>query len=224
MDPFVVLDLFCGAGGAGMGYYKAGYTVVGVDVEPQPHYPFDFVQADAFEYFDEHYGEFDLVHASPPCQAYSRTRHIPTVDASVYPKLIESLRERFIHTGVNYVIENVVGAPLVRPVMLCGVMFDLKVFRHRLFETYPFILGPAHVPHPKGSVTNSFRHYSSFATGATHISPSGHAFSRADALVAMDIDWYMNREEVAEAIPPAYTEYIGKQIKLILERKAKEKY
>lgn len=126
--------------------------------------------------------------------------------------MIEPLRQLLASTGRPYVIENVVGAPLDNPVLLCGTMFGLRVFRHRLFETLPVLfVSPLHTRHPKGSKTNSFRHYSSFSNGATHISMAGHNFSRRDAALATGIDW-MNREEMAQAIPPAYTQWIGEQL------------
>ncbi len=208
-----LLDLFCGAGGCGVGYHRAGFDVVGVDIAPQPRYPFEFHQGDALEYLAAHGKEFDAIHASPPCQAYSVTASMPNVKADNYPKLIEPVRDALMATGKPWIIENVIGAPLQYPVMLCGLMFGLKVYRHRLFETSFFMLQPPHEMHSKDSVTNSYRAYSSFGNGATHISMAGHNFKRVDAVAALngDCEW-MTREELAEAIPPAYTEWIGKQL------------
>jgi DNA (cytosine-5)-methyltransferase 1 len=190
-----------------MGYHRAGFEVVGVDIAPQPRYPFAFVLGDALEYVAAHGHEFDAIHASPPCQGYSVTQSIhPDIE---HPMLVEETRRLLQATGKPYVIENVQGAPLINPIVLCGVMFGLKVYRHRLFETNPFLLGPAHTPHPKDSVTNSFRQYSAHASGATHISVAGHNFNRIDGMKAMGLDWPMTRKEVAQSIPPAYTEYIG---------------
>jgi DNA (cytosine-5)-methyltransferase 1 len=200
-----LLDLFSCEGGAAMGYYRAGFDVVGVDIAPQPRFPFAFVQGDALEYVAKHGHEFDAIHASPPCQGYSVTQ---SIHGKAYPMLIEDVRAALQATGRPYVIENVPGAPLLNPVELCGVMFGLKVYRHRLFETNPFMLAPLHTPHPPGSTTNSKGDYSSFAKGATHISVAGHNFSRQDAVIAMEIDW-MSKHGLAQAIPPAYTEYIG---------------
>lgn len=211
-----LLDLFSGAGGAGMGYHRAGFEVVGVDIAAQKHYPFEFHQADALEYCAAHGHEFDVIHASPPCQGYSVTKSMPWVGE--YPKLVEPLRMLLLASGKPYIIENVPGAPLQNPIILCGLMFGAKVFRHRLFETCPFLLGPSHVKHPSDSVTNSFRAYSSFSNGATHISMAGHNFKRTDAVLALNGDCgWMTREEMAEAIPPVYTEYIGAQLLKYLE-------
>src|SRR3990167_2895583 len=106
-----LLDLFCGAGGAAVGYHQAGFdTIVGVDIKPQKHYPFTFVEADALEYLAEHGHEFDAIHASPPCQGYSIMRNLPWLRDKDYPLLIEPIRERLIAAAVPYIIENVAGA------------------------------------------------------------------------------------------------------------------
>lgn len=209
-----LLDLFCGAGGAGIGYSRAGFDVVGVDIAPQPRYPFEFHQGDALEYLAAHGHEFDAIHASPPCQAYSVARHI---HGGEYADLIPQTRAGLQATGKPWVIENVMGAPLVNPVTLCGLTFGLKVYRHRLFESSFFTLAPAHVAHPCDATTNSKRGYSAFASGATHITMSGHNFRREDAIAALngDCDW-MSRAELAQAIPPAYTEWIGQQLVRVL--------
>ena len=130
---YKLFDCFSGAGGKAMGYHRAGFEVVGVDIAMQKNYPFEFHQADALEYLQEHGHEFDAIHASPPCQAYSVTYSLPNVGE--YPELIEPIRELLISSGKPYVIENVPGAPLINPVELCGSMFGLNVIRHRRFET-----------------------------------------------------------------------------------------
>ncbi len=209
-----LLDLFCGAGGAAMGYHQAGFEVVGVDIRPQPRYPFAFVQADALEYVAAHGHEFDMIHASPPCQAYSRLRKLveaKTGRKRAYPDLVAPTREALRATGKIYVIENVQGAPLIEPIMLCGEMFGLRVFRHRFFEVSVFLLAPPHPRHPQGSTTNAYRGRSSFADGATHIGVHGKSFCVADARAAMGIDWMVQRE-LTQAIPPAYTRWIGEQL------------
>ena len=212
-----LLDLFCGAGGTAVGFNRAGFDrIVGIDIAPQPHYPFEFVRGNALEYLVKYGCEFDLIAAAPPCQYYSIAQYIHG-NGDEYPKLIEPLRALLLEIGKPYVIENVPGAPLVNPVMLCGLMFGLKVFRHRLFECSPWVFSPGHLKHPKGSVTNSFRGYSSFVNGATHISVAGHNFNREDGARAMDIDWHMTRAELSQAIPPAYTEYIGRQMLPVLK-------
>lgn len=134
-----LLDLFCGAGGCSRGYHDAGFDVVGVDIRPMPRYPYEFHQADALEYLREHGHEFDAIHASPPCQAYCALKSMP--NAKEHPDLVGVTREALRESGRLYVIENVPGAPLVDPVMLCGTMFGLQtdcgaqLRRHRLFET-----------------------------------------------------------------------------------------
>ena len=140
-----MLDLFCGAGGAGMGYSRAGFDVVGVDINPQPHYPFEFHQADALEYLADHWREFDVIHASPPCQAYSMASTQWRKSGKQYPDLIKPTRTALQKTGKSYVIENVVGAPLINPTILNGSFFGMRVRRTRLFETsfpIPFTLMP----------------------------------------------------------------------------------
>ena len=209
-----LLDLFCGAGGAGMGYHRAGFDVVGVDIAPQPHYPFEFHQADALEYLIEHGHEFDAIHASPPCQAHSVARHI---HGGEYADLIPQTRTWLLEVGKPWVIENVPGAPLVNPVTLCGLMFGLRVYRHRMFESNFFMLGVPHAQHPGGATTNSKSGYSAFDRGATHITIGGNNFRREDAIAALNGDCaWMTRPELAQAIPPAYTEWIGQQLMAVL--------
>lgn len=208
MRPMRVLDLFCGAGGASQGYARAGFEVVGVDIRPQPHYVFGdefFVQANALEYLRDHGSEFDLIHASPPCQRYS----VGTArwDRSIHPDLISEVRQLLQETGKPYVIENVIGAPLRCPIMLCGTMFGLGVYRHRLFESNMLLFAPEHCKHKHGS-TGAHRGYS---RGQAMICVAGHNFDPVQAAEAMQIGW-MNRDELAQAIPPAYTEFIGRQI------------
>lgn len=206
-----LLDLFCGAGGAAMGYHRAGFEVVGVDLAPQPHYPFEFHQADALT-FDV--GGFDAVHASPPCQAYSRMSSCrPEVRAS-YPDLVGAVRRRLTSGGAPWVIENVPGSPLVGPVLLCGQMFGLALYRHRLFESSLRLTVPAHPEHlVRASRAGHWE-------PGTVMSVAGHCHPIAVARAAMGIDW-MTRDELVEAIPPAYTEHIGHQLMAhLLERAA----
>jgi DNA (cytosine-5)-methyltransferase 1 len=205
-----LLDLFCGAGGAGMGYYRSGFDVVGVDIKPQPHYPFEFHQADAFEYLEKHSTEFDAIHASPPCQKFSTTYFLPNVGE--YPDLIEPMRTMLLAFGKPFVMENVPGAPLQNPLLLCGSMFGLKLIRHRIFECRPPVWFPPAPCQCSGLYTNSSRAYSSFKNGATAITVAGNNYPLIDGLEAMGIDWMKNRDELSEAIPPAYTEFIGRQL------------
>ena len=201
-----ILDLFCGAGGAAKGYHRAGFEVIGVDIKPQPHYPFEFHQADALEFPLE---GFDAYHASPPCQGYSRLQ----IAGKTYPKLIEPTRQVLTRTGLPFVIENVMGAPLLEPVILCGSMFSLGVWRHRLFEIHSFHviqLECRHTEHPFPlDVTGTGGPCLSRTTpgGGIHRKPR----NMAQACKAMGIDW-MTRKELTQAIPPAYTEFIGQYL------------
>lgn len=192
------LDLFCGAGGASMGLHRAGFDVTGVDIKAQPRYPFTFVQADAMEFPLD---GFDFIWASPPCQGYSKAlKHL----SSGQPLLIEAVRER-IGRKPLYTIENVPGAPLLTPYMLCGLMFGRALYRHRLFETsWPLIDTPNHFEHKvRASAAGHFEE-------ETFISVAGHVSPVALAEAVMDIDW-MNRDELAESIPPYFSEFIGRQ-------------
>ncbi|MGH9692462.1 MAG: DNA cytosine methyltransferase [Candidatus Acidiferrales bacterium] len=124
-----LLDLFCCAGGAGVGYNRAGFEVVGVDNKPQPNYPFPFIRADALKLDAKFLASFDALHASPPCQSYSDLAK-RNGNGHEWPRLIEPVRKMLIKTGLPYVIENVDGAPLLDPVVLCGTMFpNLRVLR-----------------------------------------------------------------------------------------------
>jgi DNA (cytosine-5)-methyltransferase 1 len=245
-----LLDLFCGAGGAAMGYHRAGFEVVGVDHRPMPRFPFEFHQADALTFPLD---GFNVIHASPPCQGYSVSRHIHGSGGN-WPDLIGAVRNRLLAPWVRcsccdewwcniheahaadcpcphveewdtdpytppapaYVIENVMGAPLHNAVMLCGTMFGLKVFRHRFFECSHLLMTPDHAPH-KGT-TLATNAYSRFRDGATHICVAGNNYDFEDGKVAMGIDWMRTRSELSESIPPAMTEWIGKQLIRVLEQ------
>lgn len=197
-----MLDLFCGAGGAAMGYYRAGFDVVGVDIDPMPNYPFEFIQADALTF---EISGFDAVHASPPCQHYSYMSACRDGLAAEYPDLVVPTRKRLVSSGLPYVIENVPGSPLVDPIILCGQMFGLELYRHRLFESSVELSVPEHQPHVKPA--SKAGHWKP----GTVISVAGHCSPMALAREAMGIDW-MTRDELVEAIPPAYTEFIGEQL------------
>lgn len=205
-----LLDLFSGAGGCAVGYACAGFDVVGVDVAAQKHYPFEFHQADALEYCAQHGHEFDVIHASPPCQGYSKTQSIHNTYGK-HPRMIEQVRAALMKTGRPYVIENVPGAPLINPLLLCGSMFPgLRVYRHRLFEINPPILcAPASCNH-SFSMPPSKGVYHTLET-KDFITCVGHNFKAADGCIAMGIDW-MTRAELAQAIPPSYTEFIGREL------------
>ena len=204
-----LLDLFCCAGGAGMGYNRAGFDVVGVDIDPQPNYPFKFVQGDALAYLAEHGHEFDAIHASPPCQGYTALK---AVHGNEWPLLIDPVRDLLDNLGKPYVIENVQGSPLRRDLTLCGEMFGLGVLRHRYFELGGWSMSPpTHVPH-RGRV-RGWRHGKYFDGPYLAVyGEGGGKGSVAEWQKAMGIDWTGVRHEIAEAIPPAYTEYLGAQL------------
>lgn len=210
MNRPVCLDTFCKAGGAGMGYHRAGYRVVGVDIEPQPHYPFEFIQADAIEFIRRHGSEYDLIHASPPCQAYSITA---SLSKGGYPMLIDATRAALVATGKPYVIENVPGAPLINPLMLCGTMFGLRVIRHRLFECSPAIWFPPMACNHDGTASGNRNKKGVRKTLENYrfLTIVGNDYIANDGRIAMGIEW-MTRAELSQAIPPAYTEFIGRQM------------
>lgn len=212
-----LLDLFCGAGGAAMGYHRAGFDVYGVDIDPQPNYPFWFQRGDALT-FD--LSGFDAIHASPPCQGYS---DLQKQNKRLYPKLIEPIRDRLVETGLPYVIENVEGAPLIDPITLCGTMFPgLRVLRHRLFETrwtiHPVardVLMAYHAnPHPLVFTHDKRKgHYGKLDQDLSYVQVTGGGnCTMANALDAMGTPWMKTKHEVNEAIPPAYTQWVGRQL------------
>lgn len=208
-----LLDLFCSAGGAAMGYMLGGfdeYEIVGVDIDPQPRYPFKFVQGDALTFPLD---GFDFIHASPPCQRFSDLAH-RNGNADEWPDLIDPIRQRLIAAGVPYVIENVEGAPLINPLMLCGTMFPgLRVLRHRLFESNVPLTAPAHGRHPLVFTHDKRKaHYGQLdeRTAFVQVTGGGNC-SVAAAKDAMHIDW-MTKDELNEAIPPAYTAHIARQL------------
>lgn len=210
-----LLDLFCGAGGAGVGYARAGFDVTGVDIKPQPRYPFEFYKDDALAFLADHWREFDAFHASPPCQGYSLLSHVVNRDMSAYPRLIEPLRCALVETGKPYVIENVPQAPLENPLVLCGTMFGLRTHKHRSFEINPpLYFAPGKCTRARVKPINSGKRLAQYyGDDADMVTVAGHLFSVSAGSRAMGIDW-MNRAELAEAIPPAYTEYVGAHLLL----------
>ncbi len=208
-----LLDLFCCAGGAGAGYNQAGFEVVGVDIKPQPSYPFRFIQADALALDPQFLASFDVIHASPPCQSYSDLAK-RNGNADQWPRLIEPVRNMLAHTGLPYVIENVDGAPLRNPVVLCGTMFPgLRVLRHRLFEANFAILVPSHRKHPKVHTFDRRKsHFGKTDEWKDFVQVTGGGnCTLAAAREAMGIDW-MSKNEINESIPPAYTRFVGQQL------------
>ncbi len=218
-----LLDLYCGAGGAATGYHRAGFTeIVGVDIKPQKRYPFEFVQADALEYAAKYGKDFDMIASGPPCQLFSVTAPLSRGN---YPDLVGPTRETLQATGRPYVIENVPGAPLINPIMLCGTMFpQLRVIRHRLFECWPVVWWPPAPCHHWGVASSGGRgksknNKSGYIPGSLDnfdfITVAGNDYIAADGRRAMGIPW-MTRKELSQAIPPPYTEWLGKEMLRLL--------
>jgi DNA (cytosine-5)-methyltransferase 1 len=215
-----LLDLFCCAGGASMGYYRAGFEVTGVDIKDQPSYPFKFIKGDVMEIIKDKdfLNSFDVIHASPPCQGYSNA----TKPDSVYvhysqgkdtPKLIEPVRNALINTGKYYIIENVAGAKeyLIEPFRLTGYMFNMPIERTRYFEcNFP-------VAELKNITKRGYSKKYAEENGIDYRDMSVTGKSRRKGSIdvwrkVMDMPWAGRGWELTEAIPPAYTKYIGEQI------------
>lgn len=204
-----------------MGYHRAGFDVVGVDIEPQKRYPFKFILADAMDISLKGY---DAIHASPPCQGYSNMRHLPWLKHKTYPLLIDACRARLIASGVPWVLENVLGSK-IGGIVLCGLFFGLNLYRHRRFESSELLWEPEHLRHVLPAESNR----KSWSDRACRLAPrliksrsdgvvlvAGHQGSAKKYREAMGIDW-MIRDELSQAIPPSYTEFIGKQMMAILD-------
>ena len=217
-----LLDLFCGAGGAGMGYHRAGFEVVGVDIKAQPHYPFEFHQGDALTFPLD---GFDAIHASPPCQNYSKSL-APLVNRDNWNALLDETRARL--DGTVHVIENVPGAPIssgvgfwgLPGVMLCGSMFALgietpngwrEVRRHRLFESPVALTAP-------GPCRHRFLSINPYNALGRKRDGMGYTESERALIVGMGVDWHTSGDQGREAIPPAYTEWIGRQLLAVIEK------
>jgi len=201
-----LLDLFCGAGGAGMGYHRAGFDVVGVDIEPQKNYPFEFHQADANDFPLD---GFDAIHASPPCQDHMLTPH--GVHGTGW--MLDHTRQRLLAQSAPWVIENVPGAEMRADFRICGCQVGLELRRERFFETSwasptIFDLPPHHHTGPALSVVG---HGTPTWVRDKWVERYGRTPKIGDYKAAMGIDW-MNRDELSQAIPPAYTEHIGRQL------------
>jgi DNA (cytosine-5)-methyltransferase 1 len=215
----LILDLYCGAGGAAMGYHQAGFSVLGVDIEPMPRYPFVFVQADALEYLDSlmetgMWALYDAIHASPPCQAWSDLQKQSKID---YEDFIGPTRALLKQIPLPYVLENVEGAPLIDPAKLCGASQEfpeLRVIRHRYFETNWPLQGAVCPPkHPLVFTYDKRKpHFGKLDQNAAYVQVTGGGNCTVkNAREAMGINW-MTKHELNEAIPPAFAEYIGKQL------------
>lgn len=229
MRKFRMLDTYCKAGGAGMGYKWAGFEVVGVDHDPQPNYPFEFHQSDALDYISEHWRGFDAIHASPPCQRYSAIT--PEANRKNHPDLLGPTRDLLRSIGLPYAIENVPGAPMRDFFVLCGTMFGLEtpcgaqLQRHRWFEAnWDIGLIPCcdHKTSRRvvtvtgtGAPNRHLRRVIT-VTGSTPQRQVVHnrlreTFTAEDARIAMGIHW-MRRDELSQAIPPEYTRFIGQRL------------
>jgi len=215
-----LLDLFCCAGGAGEGYRRAGFDVTGVDHKDQPNNPHRFVKGCAIDFLQENGQYYDVIHASPPCQKYSRSTAKFRREGYEYPDLIGPVRKLLIQSGKPYIIENVPGAPVRPDLKLSGLNFGLRVFRERWFELGGglLVLNPPKVKTQPGNTVDG--NYISVVGKGGHNSGQAKRHEikfwkgswKATAAYAMEIEW-MTWAEMAQAIPPAYTEYIGNQIR-----------
>lgn len=204
-----LLDLFCGAGGAAWGYHLAGFDVVGVDSRPQPNYPFCFVQADALAMLEGStlLGHFEAVHASPPCQAYSTA----TRNHSKHPDLYVPTRDLLEATGLQWVMENVPGAPYRSAVTLCGSMFGLRVRRHRIFEASFTIPQPACRHKEQGTPLGVYGDGGGTAAARVGGGSRGVKARQGDFGTLMEMEW-AKPQEIVQAIPPAYTKHVGRSL------------
>lgn len=222
MKPLLV-DLCCKAGGSSKGYAMAGFEIIGVDKDPQPHYPFKFIQADVLKLdLVKFFPDSVIFHASPPCQLYSRGTIGFRKRGYEYPDVLTPLRKKLFMIGKPFILENVIGSPLRKDLVLCGEMFSLKVIRHRIFEIHGFHVPKIqHIKHRlsickgtaimvcSGERPGGWFKKGYYSTIAGH--GGGYKNTLADWKEAMQIDW-MNKKELSQAIPPAYTEYIGRSI------------
>ena len=233
-----LLDLFCGAGGCAVGYQRAGFEVVGVDVRHQPRYPCAFMRDDALNTLpllvaggavvtecgqELMLADFSVIHASPPCQRFSTGSRCRGDGGAFHPDLLTPTLDLLKKTDLPWVVENVIGAPLMpHACLLCGLMFNLKVFRHRLFESSHLIIAQSHPSH-KGKLVGKDGMECIVGHGggtSRRMRMRGETSNKRTWSEAMGGIGWMTRDEMAQAIPPAYTEYIGKQLMAALGREA----
>jgi DNA (cytosine-5)-methyltransferase 1 len=205
-----LLDLFCGVGGASVGYAEAGFEVHGVDLKHGKRYPFTYLRADVLDVLrdDEYIQQFDVIHASPPCQTHSITQHLRKAQGKSTSKLdlIPETRAALITSGKPYIIENVPGSPLINPIQLCGSSFGLKVRRHRLFESNMKLVGSVCDHKSQG------RPIGVYGSLNDQIPNGGKTATTIDeARDAMGMPWAI-WTELVEAIPPVFTKYLGEQV------------
>lgn len=210
-----LLDLFCCAGGCSMGYYDAGFDVTGVDIEPRPSYPFPFIEADALEVLADHdfLNQFDVIHASPPCQRYSVAASA-WGNADTHPDLLPPTREALRAWGGPYLIENVETAPMDHALLICGWAMGLKhIRRHRLFESNLPLMSPGCLC-PNGDTVSVFGHSGEDRRKSTMKARGGlRGHVPIDEVrELMGVPWISSRDAVSESIPPAYTQYLGEQV------------
>lgn len=219
-----LLDLFCGAGGCSVGYHRAGFEVVGVDIEPHPDYPFTLHVADATKIMCDtaFLDQFEVVHGSPPCPRYSVAGSIGSYDPASKPDLVPAFRHAMRSWGGMWVMENVPGAPMPDAVTLCGWAMGLRhIKRHRLFESSEYLMAPG-CACPVGDTVSVFGHSGEDrrkSTRAEHGNVRKH-LPISEVRRLMGVEWMTRREDVADAIPPAYTQFIGEQLISYLEAAA----
>jgi DNA (cytosine-5)-methyltransferase 1 len=201
-----LLDLYCCGGGAGHGYEQAGFDVTGIDIEPQPKHKGKFIQADAIEYLKAHWHEYDAVHASPPCQAYSTASMQFRIAGKEYVDLIALTRVELQKTRLPYIIENVPGSPLINPIELCGSMFGMRTYRHRLFESNINLIAPEHPKHISKNTKMGRK-----PVNGDFIQYVGH-FSGVKEVREMTGLYWLGQYELAQSIPAQYTKYLGMQL------------
>lgn len=208
-----LLDVCCGAGGCSVGYARAGFEVIGCDLFPQPEYPFTFIQTNALEI---DFAPYDIIHLSPPCPRFSVATRFNPGKAESHEDLLTPLRVKVLASGKPYILENVVGAPLHKPIRLCGTMFGLRVYRHRLFESNLPIVAPTHPKHlyrstRPGRIPQAHEFWC----------VAGHFGNKQAAAEVLGVEWMSKRKNISDAIPPAYTYYLGLQAMHVLQKQCK---
>lgn len=211
-----LLDVFCGAGGCSVGYERAGFEVAGIDIDPHPDYPFAFVQADAMEVLQDRafLSRFEVVHTSPPCPRYSAATNARPGLAEKHPDLVGPVRDLLRDWGGVYVIENVPGAPLDHPALICGWAMGLRhIRRHRLFESNVFLMSPGCLC-PDGDTISVFGNSGEDRRRSTRaeFGMIRKHVPLKEIRELMGVQWMTKRDDISDAIPPSYTQHIGEQL------------